>query len=177
MWNDLRDKLSECHSTSCTLHNTRSASEVTSGNKFCKHVKKYGLEWYTKFKPKKYHLETRIDEAILQAHHPDIVEQIYDQGCQFVYEDPGEYNIHLVREVYANWVHDDPNEICVRGVMVSFTNKKEVDEEPTNSRLPVLGPGVDVTWVKNPKDLKGQTLTTMQQHARDDSIMANMYDL
>ncbi|KAK4351406.1 hypothetical protein RND71_030719 [Anisodus tanguticus] len=90
-------------------------------------VKLYGLEWYKTFKPKKHHPET---------------------------PDPGECNIHLVREAYTNWDMNDPEEICVRGDVAARGRLSE-----------------DVTRVKNPKDVKGQTFTAAHRHARDDFIM------
>ncbi|KAK4352866.1 hypothetical protein RND71_028384 [Anisodus tanguticus] len=40
---------------------------------------------------------------LMRTHHRDIWEQVHALGPQFVFQDPGECNINLVREAYANW--------------------------------------------------------------------------
>ncbi|PHU29657.1 hypothetical protein BC332_01750 [Capsicum chinense] len=68
-----------------------------------KAVRKDRKQWYTKHTDAKYILEVYIDRARLMREFPSMVQRIEALNINFIFHQPTECNLHLVREFYDNW--------------------------------------------------------------------------
>ncbi|MCD9644868.1 hypothetical protein HAX54_033381 [Datura stramonium] len=80
-----------------------------------------GKKWYAKHKETKYFPEEQIARELLTQEFPRIVHWIDTVGLNFIFEEPRECNLHLIREFYANW---NPTlrslTVKIRGQVVTF---------------------------------------------------------
>lgn len=76
-----------------------------------KAVRKDGKQWYTKHTDAKYIPEVYIDRASLMRECPSMVRRIEALDMNFIFHQPTECNLHLVREFYANWDPSHPEHL------------------------------------------------------------------
>ncbi|MCE0481704.1 hypothetical protein HAX54_039644 [Datura stramonium] len=85
-------------------------------------MKQEGKKWFKEHKESKYSHEMFIDRETLALKFPRIVDRLYTLGLVFVYNDPGECNLNMLREFLSNW---DPkersNQVKIRGQIVNFS--------------------------------------------------------
>ncbi|PHU17445.1 hypothetical protein BC332_13140 [Capsicum chinense] len=85
-------------------------------------VRKDGKQWYFKHTDAKYILEVYIDRAILMRECMSMVQRIEDINMNFIFHQPTECNLHLVREFYSNWDPSHPEHLLKgRRKMIRFT--------------------------------------------------------
>ena len=66
--------------------------------------------------------ELFIDRASLLRECPSMVRRIEAINMNFIFHQPTECNLHLVREFYANWEPSDPDhELKICGKVIRFT--------------------------------------------------------
>ncbi|MCE3052220.1 hypothetical protein HAX54_051918, partial [Datura stramonium] len=66
-------------------------------------VEEHGLKWFSAQKEAKYALKNWIDEGCLALEYPTICNTIRELGLGYVFAEPEECNLTLVRKFYANW--------------------------------------------------------------------------
>ncbi|XP_016577508.2 uncharacterized protein LOC107875339 isoform X2 [Capsicum annuum] len=87
-----------------------------------KAVMESGRKWYSQHKESKYSADQFIDRASLMKEYPSMVRRIEALHMNFLFEQPSECNLSLVREFYANWdLRNKDAEVEVRGRVVTFT--------------------------------------------------------
>ncbi|KAH0679319.1 hypothetical protein KY284_020404 [Solanum tuberosum] len=63
-----------------------------------------------------------VNEVRLQSQYPDIHRTVDELGLRFIFDNPGDCNLTLVREFYANWLTETKYKIVpVRGEDVKFS--------------------------------------------------------
>ncbi|MCD7459267.1 hypothetical protein HAX54_040504 [Datura stramonium] len=65
-------------------------------------VESHGLKWFQAQKEAKYASENWIDESLLTLEFPTICDKIHELGLGYVFVEPEECNLTLVRKFYAN---------------------------------------------------------------------------
>uniref|UniRef100_M1DJE3 Putative plant transposon protein domain-containing protein n=1 Tax=Solanum tuberosum TaxID=4113 RepID=M1DJE3_SOLTU len=88
-------------------------------------VERYGHEWFECQKEAKYLGDEYVNEVRLQTQFPVIYNTINALGLRFMFENPGDCNLTLVREFYANWNTETRfnKTVPIRGKDVRFTAK------------------------------------------------------
>ncbi|KAG5581535.1 hypothetical protein H5410_052162 [Solanum commersonii] len=66
-------------------------------------VTKEGKAWYKRHTKASYFSDVCIDKDSLAHEFPQILRQIRELGMEFIFAEPAECNLHMVREFYANW--------------------------------------------------------------------------
>lgn len=85
-------------------------------------VKYYGKYWFKRIRPTKYMHEMAIDELALKGKHLPIWEASHKMEWEFVFNNPSEANVSLIREFYANWdVRDEENLVPIRGRFIDLS--------------------------------------------------------
>ena len=79
-------------------------------------VSSAGKSWYKSHPKAKYFFDECIDRASLARAYPRVLARLEQVGMGFVFNRPTDCNLHLVRELYANWNPDAPTcLVVVRG--------------------------------------------------------------
>ncbi|KAG5581212.1 hypothetical protein H5410_051839 [Solanum commersonii] len=87
-----------------------------------KAVQRYGWEWFSCQQEAKYMGEEFMNEVRLQSQFPAIYHTVIQLGLRFIFHNPGDCNLTLVREFYANWLTETKYKIVpVRGKDVKFS--------------------------------------------------------
>uniref|UniRef100_M1DYX5 Putative plant transposon protein domain-containing protein n=1 Tax=Solanum tuberosum TaxID=4113 RepID=M1DYX5_SOLTU len=87
-----------------------------------KAFQRYGLTWFECQREAKYMGDEYVDSVRLQSQFPDIYRIVVELGLQFVFDHPGDCNLSLVREFYANWLTETKYKaIPIRGRDVKFS--------------------------------------------------------
>ncbi|KAH0679034.1 hypothetical protein KY284_020119 [Solanum tuberosum] len=85
-------------------------------------VERYGWDWFSCQQEAKYIGDEFVNEVRLQSQFPDIYQTVNDLGLRFIFENPGDCNLTLVREFYANWLTETKYKtMLVRGKDVRFS--------------------------------------------------------
>ncbi|MCE3215842.1 hypothetical protein HAX54_003734, partial [Datura stramonium] len=81
------------------------------------------IKWFNAQKEEKYAPKNCIDEGRLALECPTIRDSISELGLGYVFAEPEECNLALVREFYANWdtSFGDNTKIKIQGQVVHFT--------------------------------------------------------
>ncbi|PHT66079.1 hypothetical protein T459_30504 [Capsicum annuum] len=120
-----------------------------------KAIRKDGKQWYTKHTDAKYISEVYINHASLMREYPSMVRRIEALNMNFIFYQPTECNLHLVREFYANWDPSHPEYLLKAytqvgrsfgfgGLVTRFlrrhkVNEEELDYKPETKTDEVLG--------------------------------------
>ncbi|KAH0761031.1 hypothetical protein KY290_017104 [Solanum tuberosum] len=95
-----------------TMSSTQRAKAVTSE----------GKKWYKSHTEAKYFSDVILDDVNLEREFPHIRRRLQELHMGFIFQDPSECNISVVREFYANWKPDARSHfVTVRGVEVQLT--------------------------------------------------------
>ncbi|KAK4724170.1 hypothetical protein R3W88_026949 [Solanum pinnatisectum] len=87
-----------------------------------KAVTSEGKKWYKSHTEAKYFSNVILDDVQLEREFPQIMRRLQDLRMGFIFQDPSECNVSVVREFYANWKHDARSHfVAVRSVEVSLT--------------------------------------------------------
>lgn len=79
-----------------------SAVKATPARRFGeKTVEPHGITWFNTKKEVKYAPENWIDEGRLTLEFPTIWDKIWELGLRYIFAEPGECNLTLVREFYV----------------------------------------------------------------------------
>uniref|UniRef100_M1D8Y2 Putative plant transposon protein domain-containing protein n=1 Tax=Solanum tuberosum TaxID=4113 RepID=M1D8Y2_SOLTU len=85
-------------------------------------VERYGWEWFACQQEAKYMGDEFVNEVRLQSQFPVIYQTVLDLGLSFIFDNPGDCNLMLVREFYANWLTETKyKNVPVRGKDVKFS--------------------------------------------------------
>ncbi|MCD7451598.1 hypothetical protein HAX54_012759 [Datura stramonium] len=86
-----------------TKGSSSSTTMATPAMRFgAKVVEPHGLKWFNVQKDAKYSPENWIDDGFLALEFPTICEKVHELGLGYVFVEPEECNLSLVREFYAN---------------------------------------------------------------------------
>uniref|UniRef100_M1DNL5 Putative plant transposon protein domain-containing protein n=1 Tax=Solanum tuberosum TaxID=4113 RepID=M1DNL5_SOLTU len=89
-----------------------------------KAVKEYGLMWFDCLREPKYMGDEYVDEVRLQSQFPAIYMTIVELELEFIFAHPGDCNLTLVREFYANWMTESQiKQVPIRGKEVRFSTQ------------------------------------------------------
>ncbi|KAH0758007.1 hypothetical protein KY290_021500 [Solanum tuberosum] len=99
-----------------------SSSDREPVQKFSKKVvQRYGWEWFACQQEAKYIGDEFVNEVRLQSQFPVIYQTVIELGLRFIFDNPGDCNLTLVREFYANWLTETKYKtVLVRGKDVKF---------------------------------------------------------
>jgi len=87
-----------------------------------KAVTSEGKKWYKSHTEAKYFSDVILDDVNLEREFPHIRRRLQELHMGFIFQDPSECNISVVREFYANWKPDARSHfVTVRGVEVQLT--------------------------------------------------------
>uniref|UniRef100_M1DIP7 Putative plant transposon protein domain-containing protein n=1 Tax=Solanum tuberosum TaxID=4113 RepID=M1DIP7_SOLTU len=87
-----------------------------------KAVTSEGKKWYKSHTEAKYFLDVILDDVHLEREFPHIMCRLQELHMSFIFQDPSECNVSVVREFYSNWKPDARSHfVTVRGVEVSLT--------------------------------------------------------
>ncbi|KAG5581986.1 hypothetical protein H5410_052613, partial [Solanum commersonii] len=67
-------------------------------------MERYGWESFECQREAKYMGDEFVNEVRLQSQFPDINRVVHKLGLRFIFDNPGDCNLTLVREFYANWL-------------------------------------------------------------------------
>ncbi|MCD9644495.1 hypothetical protein HAX54_032720, partial [Datura stramonium] len=89
-------------------------------------VETHGLTWFKTQKEAKYSPKNLIDEGFLTLEFPAIRYKLRELGVGYIFAEPEECNITLVREFYAKWdtSFGESTKVKIRGQVVQFTYKR-----------------------------------------------------
>ncbi|MCE3215196.1 hypothetical protein HAX54_001227 [Datura stramonium] len=62
-----------------------------------------GKKWFKEHNESKYSHELFVDRISLAFEFPHIIDRLHTLGLNFVFNDPNECNLNMVREFLANW--------------------------------------------------------------------------
>ncbi|KAG5610331.1 hypothetical protein H5410_021612 [Solanum commersonii] len=86
-----------------------------------KAMERYGWEWFECQGEPKYMGDEYVHEVRLQSQFPFIYRTVLELGLRFIFDHPGDYNLSLVREFYANWLIETKyKKFPIRGKDVKF---------------------------------------------------------
>uniref|UniRef100_M1DQL3 Putative plant transposon protein domain-containing protein n=1 Tax=Solanum tuberosum TaxID=4113 RepID=M1DQL3_SOLTU len=163
-----------------------------------------GKKWYKSHTEAKYFSDVILDDINLEREFPHIMCRLQELHMGFIFQDPSECNVSVVREFYANWKPDARSHfVIVRGVEVPLTpsainqilgtvdapsdvltginisphGRARVPEESVDYMAPLFTTPLDVTKTKRPENMHGPTLTTAERNRRDEMIMALMFGM
>ncbi|KAG5581284.1 hypothetical protein H5410_051911 [Solanum commersonii] len=111
---------------------------------------------------------------------PQILRRIRVLGMEFLFVDPAECNLHMVREFYANWaLKARSHYVMVQGRNVPITpiSINDILGTPQDADPLVLTGLIIRHPYQGPDTEFGPTLTTVERHRRNELIMARMYVL
>lgn len=58
----------------------------------------------------------------MKSKHPEICQSIHDFGLSFVFRNPGDASVNLLREFYAGWdLEDEEKLIPIRGRLIDIS--------------------------------------------------------
>ncbi|KAG5599531.1 hypothetical protein H5410_030901 [Solanum commersonii] len=84
-------------------------------------VERYGWEWFECQRKLKYMINEYDYEVRLQSQFPVIYQTVLELGLRFIFDHPGDCNLSLVCEFYANWLTETKNKIVpIRAKDVKF---------------------------------------------------------
>ncbi|KAH0709561.1 hypothetical protein KY284_010988 [Solanum tuberosum] len=87
-----------------------------------KAVERYGWTWFDCQREAKYMGDEYVDEVRLQSQFPVIYRIVVELGLRFIFYHPGDCNLSLVREFYANCLMETKYKIVpIRGKDVEFS--------------------------------------------------------
>uniref|UniRef100_M1E0V4 Putative plant transposon protein domain-containing protein n=1 Tax=Solanum tuberosum TaxID=4113 RepID=M1E0V4_SOLTU len=87
-----------------------------------KAVTSKGKKWYKSHTEAKYFSDVILDDVNLERELPPIMHRLQELHMGFIFQDPSECNVSVVREFYANWKPDARSHfVTVRGVEVPLT--------------------------------------------------------
>ncbi|MCE2055934.1 hypothetical protein HAX54_043758, partial [Datura stramonium] len=88
-------------------------------------VEPHGLSWFKTQKEVKYAHNNWIDEGSFALEFPVIRDNLCELGLGYIFVEPKECNLTLVREFYANWdtSFGESIKVKIRGQVVWFTYK------------------------------------------------------
>uniref|UniRef100_M1DFL8 Putative plant transposon protein domain-containing protein n=1 Tax=Solanum tuberosum TaxID=4113 RepID=M1DFL8_SOLTU len=87
-----------------------------------KAVKEYGLLWFDCQWEPKYMGDEYVDKIRLQIQFPVIYRTVMELGLEFIFDHPGDCNLTLVGEFYANWLTKTQiKHVPIRGKDVRFS--------------------------------------------------------
>ncbi|MCD9639978.1 hypothetical protein HAX54_024989, partial [Datura stramonium] len=88
-------------------------------------VEEHGLKWFNIQKEAKYAPENWIDEGRLTFEFPTISDTVHELGQGYVFPEPEECNLTLVRKFYENWntSYGESTNIKVQDQVVRFTTR------------------------------------------------------
>ncbi|OIT40669.1 hypothetical protein A4A49_05613 [Nicotiana attenuata] len=134
------------------------------------HVK----DWYKRCRPKHIHAEDAIHERRLKAKYQAIWRGINELGLSYVLKNTGDINVNLVREFYAGFDPEDPEQLVpIRGRLIDFSTSAICN-------FLVLAPSLrimDLTNVRAKEENTTTSLTGAEHNAHDDSFMAHLYGM
>lgn len=79
-------------------------------------------DWYKLCWPKHIHSESVVHERRLKAKYHSIWKGIHDLGLIYVFGNTGDINVNLVREFYAGYDPNDPEQLVpIRGRLIDFS--------------------------------------------------------
>uniref|UniRef100_M1DRI3 Putative plant transposon protein domain-containing protein n=1 Tax=Solanum tuberosum TaxID=4113 RepID=M1DRI3_SOLTU len=85
-------------------------------------VQRYGLTWFDFQREAKYMGDEYVDSVRLQCQFPDIYRIVVELGLRFIFYHPGDCNLSLLREFYANWLTETKYKtVPIRGRDVKFS--------------------------------------------------------
>uniref|UniRef100_M1DXM9 Putative plant transposon protein domain-containing protein n=1 Tax=Solanum tuberosum TaxID=4113 RepID=M1DXM9_SOLTU len=85
-------------------------------------MQQYGLTWFDCQRKPKYMGDEYVDEVRLQSQFPGIYRTVVLLGLRFIFNHPGDCNLSLVHEFYANWLTETKYKIVpIRGKDVKFS--------------------------------------------------------
>ncbi|MCD9646386.1 hypothetical protein HAX54_036169, partial [Datura stramonium] len=89
-------------------------------------VEPHGLTWFNTQKVAKYAPENWIDKGLFALEFPIIPDKVRELGLGYIFVEPEEFNLTLVREFYENWGTSlgESNEIKIWVQLVHFTFKR-----------------------------------------------------
>uniref|UniRef100_M1DBE5 Uncharacterized protein n=1 Tax=Solanum tuberosum TaxID=4113 RepID=M1DBE5_SOLTU len=81
-----------------------------------------GKKWYKSHTEAKYFSIVILDDVQLEREFPRIMRHLQELRMGFIFQDPTECNVSMVREFYANWKPDARSHcVTVRGVEIQHT--------------------------------------------------------
>ncbi|KAH0708909.1 hypothetical protein KY290_010426 [Solanum tuberosum] len=84
-------------------------------------IERYGWEWFECQREPKYIGNEYVNEVRLQSQFLVIYRIVLELGLRFIFDHPGDCNLSLVREFYANWLIEIKYKIVpIRGKDVKF---------------------------------------------------------
>ncbi|PHU30473.1 hypothetical protein BC332_02566 [Capsicum chinense] len=113
----------------------------------------------------------------------------------FIFHQPTECNLHLVREFYANWDPSHPDHLLkVHEKVICFTAvdinellgipeanpnllRYKVDEEELDYKPEVITLPVDITTARSTSRATGLILTMVERQTRTDKVLGRLYSL
>ncbi|KAG5615721.1 hypothetical protein H5410_015545 [Solanum commersonii] len=165
-----------------------------------------GKKWHKSHTEAKYFSDVILDDVNLEREFPHIMRRLQELHMCFIFQDPSECNVSVVREFYANLKPDARSHfVIMRGVEVSLTpvllnqilgttddppdmlmginisppyqQASDIPEESVDYMAPLFTTPLDVTKTKGPENIHGPILTTTEQNMRDDMITACIFGL
>ncbi|MCE0481848.1 hypothetical protein HAX54_039937 [Datura stramonium] len=159
-----------------------------------KSCKPYRLTWFNTQKEAKYAPENRIDEGRLALEFPTIRDKLNELGVGYIFAEPKECKLTLVRDFYTNWdiSFEESSKVKIRGQVARFTYKRFnailgtptvdpskyfilLERAPYRDIFPSLcghltRKMIDVTKVKETVTSIAQALTIADHQARDKKL-------
>ncbi|MCD9638895.1 hypothetical protein HAX54_023067, partial [Datura stramonium] len=87
-------------------------------------IEKEGKRWFKKHKESKYSHDMFIDRNCLSLVFPHMVDRILTLCLSFIFNALGDYNLNMVRELFANWMPKErSNQVKIRGQIIEFLPK------------------------------------------------------
>ncbi|OIS95992.1 hypothetical protein A4A49_31474 [Nicotiana attenuata] len=133
-----------------------------------KSVPPYGRAFYRKCRTDSYLPDFAVDEHKLKSRYPKIWEKVHELGLGFVFKNPGEANLSLMREFCAGWnIEDKEKLVPIRGRLIDisatalcrFVDAPDVPcnplcdfiDRPTyrNNRHTLCGVNSNVVWTRD----------------------------
>ncbi|OIT00946.1 hypothetical protein A4A49_38559 [Nicotiana attenuata] len=127
-------------------------------------------DWYKLCRPTHMHPEAAVHERRLQAKYQPIWKGIHDLGLSYMFRNIGDINVNLVREFYAGFDPNDPEQLVpIRGRLIDFSasaicnflGASDVPQEPLDNfithptyrelRHTLCGVNSVAAWVRDKK--------------------------
>uniref|UniRef100_M1D8X4 Putative plant transposon protein domain-containing protein n=1 Tax=Solanum tuberosum TaxID=4113 RepID=M1D8X4_SOLTU len=105
-----------------TMSSTQRSGKAVASSSRKRAVTSEGKKWYKSHTEAKYFSDVILDDVNLEREFPHIRRRLQELHMGFIFQDPSECNISVVREFYANWKPDARSHfVTVRGVEVQLT--------------------------------------------------------
>lgn len=79
--------------------------------------------WYKICRPKHMYPDLAIDEHRLRVKYPAIWKSIHELGLSYVFGNPWDINVNLIREFYAGYDPDEPEHyVPIWGRLIDFSS-------------------------------------------------------